>query len=140
MNKIILLFIAFTLPLFLVGCSDHVQLSGQVTYSDDGTPLEAGTVIFQTDTFQARGSIGAEGRYTLATLKEGDGLPPGKYTVYVNSAFRGELPPGAAFPVQIELITPKYASPDTSGLEVDVDRSTRTFDFQVDRAPGSKRE
>ena len=117
----------------MIGCSNHVSLSGRVTYSDDGTPLEAGTVIFQAEKFYARGDILADGKYSLATHRPNDGLPPGKYQVFVNMAVRSEA--GSEIP----LITSKYTSIETSGLEVDVNRSTKTFDFQVDRAPRARR-
>ena len=126
----------FAVLLFLVGCSNHVSLSGRVTYSDDGTPLEAGTVIFQPvvepEKFYARGEIREDGKYVLATARPNDGLPPGKYQVYVSSAYR------VVNETEVPIITSKYTSAETSGLEVDVDRSTKTFDFQVDRAPGTK--
>ena len=129
--------IVILLPLLLIGCSSHVSLSGRVTYSDDGTPLEAGTVIFQpevgADKFYARGDIGKNGQYVVATFNPKDGLPPGKYHVFVNAASTWDNN------VETSLITGKYASAETSGLVLDVDRSTKTFDFQVDRAPGSKR-
>lgn len=131
----ILLSITLLLSLTLLGCSNHVQLSGRVTYSDDKTPLEAGTVIFQTETFFARGDIGADGKYILSTQKTNDGLPPGKYQVFVNSAYRYEASSG----VETPLITSKFASPETSGLTVDVDASTKTYDFEVDRMPGTKK-
>ena len=137
MNRKIVSLFAVLLPLLLVGCSNHVSLSGQVSYSDDGTPLESGTVIFQpevgADKFYARGEIREDGKFILATARPQDGLPPGKYHVFVNAAFRYENN------TEIQLITNKYTSPDTSELVVDVDRSTKTFDFKVDRAPGSKK-
>jgi len=139
MNRTLFLIAFIVLPLLLIGCSNHVQLSGTVTYSDDGTPLETGMVVFETETFYSRGVILEGGKYTLITHKPKDGLPPGKYQVYVNGAIRSELLPDGTVAAEIPLITSKYSSPDTSGLEIDVDRSTKTFDFQVDRAPGSKR-
>jgi len=132
-----LFLVAFiVLPFFLIGCSDHVRLSGQVTYSDDGAPLETGRVLFEPESgsFHARGTIGTDGRYTLATHKPGDGLPPGKYRVYLEDTSRWETPPGAERSVEMPLIESKYNYPDSSGLVLDVNRSTRKFDFQVDRA------
>jgi hypothetical protein len=138
MNRTIFLIAVAMLPFFLVGCNNHVFLSGCVTYSDDGTPLEAGTVVFETETFHARGEIGKNGEYTLATVRPEDGLPPGKYKVFVNGAFRVDVKPDRTF-TEVQLIASKYASTETSGLEVNVDRSTKRFDFKVDRAPGSKK-
>ncbi|MDR1268779.1 MAG: carboxypeptidase-like regulatory domain-containing protein [Planctomycetaceae bacterium] len=141
MKKIKYGFIILVLITGLIGCSNHVKLSGKVTYSDTGEPLESGTVIFlpESETFQARGEIEKNGSYVLATFKENDGLPPGNYRVYVNSAYRYETRENAPT-AEIRLVTDKFTSPETSGLVFKVDSSTRNFDFQVDRAPGSKKK
>jgi hypothetical protein len=141
MQKIFFNFFIMLLLIGLTGCSNHVKLSGRVTYSDTNEPLEAGTVIFlaESETFQARGEIEKNGSYVLATLRENDGLPSGNYRVYVNSAYRYETQENAPT-IEIRLITDKFTSPETSGLVFQVDRSTKKFDFQVDRAPGSKKK
>ena len=138
MNRALLFVIV--LSLFFVGCSDHVSLSGRVTYSDDGSPLESGTVVFETKNYFARGEIGKDGKYVMATMRPNDGLPPGQYQVYVNGAYRYEVPEGGGLANEILLITHKYTSPETSGMVIDVDRSTKKFDFQVDRMPGTKKD
>ena len=126
------------LPWFLIGCGNgHVDLSGRVTYSDNDAPLEAGTVFFQpvvgAEQFYARGEIGKDGKYVVATLNPKDGLPPGKYQVYINGAFLYENEK------EIPLISNKYTVAETSELVLDINRSTKTFDFQVDRVPVSKK-
>ena len=130
-----LCFIALLMLLCAVGCGDKVKLGGKVTFSDDGSPLTAGTVIFSTNTFEARGDIQADGTYKMSSDKAGDGLPPGKYKVYVCDAFKYERVGPANNPtdVSVALIHSMYSSPDTSGLEVDVSSSVKTFDFKVDR-------
>ena len=131
MNKPFFIIAFIVLPLLVIGCSNHVQLSGTVTFSDDGTPLEVGRIVLESDTLHARGDIGAGGRFTMSTSKPGDGLPPGMYRVYISGAslleIRGETV------LEIPLIAAKYANAETSGLEVNVDRNTRTFDIKVDR-------
>ena len=141
MNRKIVSLIIVLLPLFLIGCgTGHVSLSGRVTYSDDGSPLEAGTVIFQpvvgADKFYARGEIGQDGKYVVATYNPKDGLPPGEYQIFVNGATRNE---GNKGQFVIPLISSKYTAAETSELVLDINRSTKTFDFSVDRAPGSKK-
>ena len=138
MNRKVVSLMVVLLSLFLIGCDNgHVSLSGRVTYSDNDAPLEAGTVFFQpvvgAEQFYARGEIASDGKYVLATHRPKDGLPPGKYQVYVNGAFLYEDEK------EIPLISNKYTRAETSELEVEVNRSTKTFDFQVDRAPGSKK-
>jgi hypothetical protein len=132
-------FLFIGLPLvfiFFFGCGDNVSLGGKVTYSDDGTPLENGTIAFTNGTIQARGEVGKDGAYNLGTLKVGDGLPPGSYKVYISGAEKIE--PGKTPTTQLisRLIDPKYASPDTTPLTAKVDVSTRTLDFKVDKAKG----
>lgn len=143
--------VLFLLPLLMlfgcIGCSNgRVALSGRVVYSDDETPLEQGTVAFQSEKLQARGEIGEDGRYVIGFLDESDGLPPGKYRVFVtgaevreNSDDNTEADSGD-IPVMIPLIDPKYAKADTSGITVEVDSKLKTFDFKVERHPNRKNQ
>ncbi|MDR2757737.1 MAG: carboxypeptidase-like regulatory domain-containing protein [Planctomycetaceae bacterium] len=110
--------------LLTLGCSGNVGLTGRVVFSDNEEPLPNGMVTFVQPTFQARGFISADGRYTVGSLKETDGLPPGTYQVCVFCTNADEIP----------LIDPKYAYANQSGLTVTVDASTKTFDIKVDRA------
>ena len=136
MKNVSLFIIALFVPIAL-GCgSGKVSLRGTVTYSDDGTPLEAGTVSFQADASFARGVINKDGTYTASSVSAKDGLPPGHYKVYISGANRQVGVAASGEPNLEPLIDKKYESPETSGLAVDVDRSTKTFDIQVDRAPG----
>ena len=128
----------------LVGCSDNVQLEGNVTYSDDGSPLGKGMVMFDNGTIVARGPLEADGSYTVGTDKDGDGLPPGTYTVTIVDAAEEIADPNAdpddlsytrdSMPSYRKLIADKYFLPETSGLEITVDASTGTYDITVDRA------
>jgi hypothetical protein len=125
----------------LIGCSNHVPLRGKVTYSDDGTPLEAGMVCFVSPNgFLSRGDIKNDGMYIVGTNKSNDGLPPGDYSVYIiqteqniQQPMRGSDGQDTFVDVTVERIDRKYASPRTSGITATVDRTTKTFDFQVER-------
>lgn len=122
------------MPIFLIGCGrGHVGISGRVTYTDDGSPLETGSVVFENGSFQSRGEIGADGKYTLGSFSTKDGLPKGNYRVYLNRAtvVQGEIRPG--IPNTVHLVAKKYTSPETSGLECVVDGSSKRFDIQVER-------
>ena len=66
--------------LVVVGCNNHKQLGGKVTF-EDGTPVPIGAVIFETDTFQSVGTIQSDGTYQMSSLGQDDGLPPGEYRV-----------------------------------------------------------
>ena len=127
-------FIIALLVLMTVGCGDKkVQLTGTVTYSDDGTPLEIGTVGFTTETYSARGVLAPDGTYTVSSVNPKDGLPPGKYKVYISAAHRAIDRGPEEMTLYVPLIDTKYEDPNTSGLEVEVDAKTKTFNFQVDR-------
>ena len=133
----------FNLLLLLVllcaaGCGTNVPMGGTVTFSDDGSPLTAGTVFFTTDTFEARGMLQSNGTYTIGSVTQADGLPPGKYQVYIRDAHeyrtRNVAEGDTVADTVVPLIDQKYASPATSGLEVEVNSSSqRTFNFTVDR-------
>jgi len=124
----------------LVGCGGHVGISGKVTYSDDGSPLTVGTVVFRNGNLISRGNIQSDGTYTMGSRSAADGLPQGNYQVYVFGAEKVLVqgnPNKGIDPVTEPLIDAKYTNPETSGLSVEVKKSTR-FDFKVDRYVGKK--
>lgn len=122
----------------LPGCGKgHVELSGRVTFSDNGEPMTHGTVAFVSATSLARGEIDENGYYTVGSYGETDGLLPDTYRVFfsnteISIGERGEA--SNKIPIMKAVIDPKYASPDTSGLTLEVDKTTRQFDIKVDRA------
>jgi hypothetical protein len=64
----------------------------------------------------ARGEIHPDGRYELSTDKIGDGVPPGKYRVLINSMDLSDVPDEKKnLPFDI-----KYLKFETSGLELEV--------------------
>ena len=132
-------FCFLVLFIFLLGCNGgNVPLRGTVTFSDDGSPLTQGTVAFLKDGKMSRGSINADGTYIVGTEKATDGLPPGSYQVFISSSDK-------AIPIDEEIgifdyvpqIDRRHTRPETSGLTVEVNASTRTFDIQVDRFTGA---
>ena len=111
----------------LAGCGGggFVPAGGKITF-DDGSPVTMGGIVFATGTFMAEGQIQPDGRYTLSSLKPGDGLPPGTYTVTISSEGRdaNEQP--------IYYVDPKFANPATSQLSVEVVKGGKNqFDFTV---------
>lgn len=124
----------------MVGCEKgFVGMGGQVTYSDDGSPLETGTVTFVSETFQARGDIKENGKYVIGSFSEKDGLPPGNYQIFISNAEIYEKTGGESQGKTIPLIDGKYNRPETSEMTLNVDGSVKRFDFKVDRAGKSKR-
>ncbi len=125
----------------LAGCGgdgrpDLVEVTGTVTLN--GEPLEGALVSFEPlatgedKEYQrpSRGETNAQGEFRLTTYVPDDGVPIGKYRVAVQKReMIGEVPEdfnweSADAPVQYRWITPrKLASPDTSGLEIEVTAS-----------------
>ena len=126
-------FIVLLPLLILTGCSNHVALKGKVVYSDDKSPVPVGMVFLETDTYGARGELKPDGTFIVGALKAKDGLPPGKYRVYISGAeaVSGYTPSGDE--IFAPLITKKFTDPDTSGITIDVTRSTKEFVIVVDR-------
>jgi len=139
MNVRVFVFLLFSVSVVAaIGCSDKVPMRGKVTFSDDQSPLTAGTVTFQSDTVLARGDLQPDGTYVLGTLKQADGIPKGTYHVTISDTMgmftRGgeriigpppPLPPGEI--IMRPLIAPM--EPKT----VVVDGTQREFNIVVDR-------
>jgi hypothetical protein len=110
------------------GCSssDGPQLApveGVVTL--DGQPLPAASILFQPDAGgrPATGLSDDQGRFTMQTFEAGDGAHVGMNKVSVAkqavTAPKRKLEEGEF--EDVKFVTPvKYASPNTSGLSVDV--------------------
>jgi hypothetical protein len=127
--------IVVVVALIALGCGDanRVNVTGKVTFSDDGSPLKRGVVCFDNDTIMARGTLKADGSYAIGVEKDGRGIPPGSYKVSIFFA-QEEIPGGAPYaPRYNKLIDDKYASRHTSGIELVVEPSTTRFDITVDR-------
>lgn len=126
--------IILLLVCFIAGCgSKEVGVQGTVVYSDDGSPVAGGVVIFSTPTFQASGGLNAQGRFTISgnTI----GLPPGTYKVAVSGPTEDLDESGLS---TYELVDPKFSSISTSGIEITVDKNTKNLDIKVDRNPAPR--
>ena len=127
-----------------IGCgTGNVPMGGTVTFSDNGDPLEVGTIVFTDGKQQARAELGPGGKFNLGFVKANDGLPKGSYKVYISGAIKREdrdVPnprPGVLYFTETQLIDLKYERPDSSGLTFIVDGTTKTTTFSVDRATGA---
>jgi hypothetical protein len=123
------------------GCGPNVGLGGKVTFSDDGSPLAVGSVVFLKGSLISRGDLQPNGTYVVGSLSDKDGLPPGTYMVYVSGAEKIIIPPGKTEDdaYREPLIDSKFTQPETSGLTLEVTKSTKKFDFQVDRYAKKKK-
>lgn len=118
------------LSLFSVGCGRNPKLTGKVFYSDDNSPVTQGTVIFLSNDYTGRGEIGKNGSYSVYSEKDGTGIPPGTYKVYLDGTDKASVSGGG---VKLEpLVDRKYTKPDTSGLTITVSKS-QVYDLPVER-------
>ena len=118
--------IIILLALAIVGCGGNVGLRGTVVFSDDGSPVTAGMIAFLKDGKIARGTIREDGTYIVGFEREADGLPPGRYEVFLTA----DVPVGETSESLIDL---RYSRPETSGITIDVDASTKVFNLEVER-------
>ena len=141
-RKLSLLYVLVCL-VFAFGCSsDKVSLSGKVTFSDDGSPVPTGNVLFETATSVSQGEIKPDGTYVVGTDTLTDGIPKGTYrvsvfaeeTTTVESKPEREGDAPRTTTLRKKLIDSKYNNPDTSELTFTVDGKTKKFDIEVDRA------
>jgi len=131
MNSKTPFFVTLFFAVACLGCgSGHVGSSGKVVFSDDGSPVTFGTVMFATSTFQAKGDITKNGTFTMGSYGAADGLPVGSYKVAVIGVIE-ELDDGRFY----SLLDPKWTSPSTTDYTVDVQKTTKNLVIQVDRNP-----
>ncbi|MFO0890996.1 MAG: carboxypeptidase-like regulatory domain-containing protein [Isosphaeraceae bacterium] len=90
-------------------------VSGTVTFN--GQPLSGGRIILVPSTASGQQATGqfVAGRYTVTTFSTNDGALPGTYSVVIVS-------PGVPM---------NYQSQATSGLTVQIQKSTNTIDFDL---------
>ena len=135
-KKLLFTFVLLGLA-FLTGCSNKQQrLTGTVTFSDDGTPVPTGSMLFLSETVVARATI-ENGQYTVSTMGHNDGIPIGHtfvVTITAEEIRTVQHPDGVTREMPTSIIDPKYMDERTSGLSFTTDGTNRTFDIQVDRA------
>ena len=123
-----------TLLLTLSGCgSGRVSVSGKVTY-DDGTPVEAGSVIGEATVngkvVAVQGTIRADGSFSWGGDREGDGAVPGHYKVIVVPVSLSEYQQSQGMTAAVD---GKYTRYDTSGLSFDVTPGPNELNITVSR-------
>jgi hypothetical protein len=107
--------------LTVIGCAekgpDLTEVTGQVLV--DGKPLTTGSVVtLPAQGRGARGTIDAEGNFSLSTSDLGVGANPGRHQVAVIAVEESDNPSPEA--PRRSLIPQKYSSAETSGLFIDV--------------------
>ncbi len=119
------------LSVFIIGCNNNPKISGRVTFSDDQSPLDHGTVIFLKSDYTARGEIKKDGTYSISSEVDGKGLPKGTYKIYLDGT--EDYVNGAPVP----LVAQKLTNADTSGMELTVEKS-QVYDIKAERSGAAK--
>ena len=118
--------------------AETYSVKGRVVFPD-GKPLEGGNIEFAPQDgavkTSARGTIDADGRFTLTTFEEGDGAIPGKHRVLILPARRREDRSGRT---SINL-DGRYQSFESSGLEFTVTDDPSQNDFEIKVTPAGGR-
>jgi hypothetical protein len=148
--KRLFLFINILLLCVLSGCSNYIKITGQVKFVD-GEPVNFGYVVFETSENSFTGTLGEQGRYEIGVDKDGTGIPPNEYTVWLagtaavkyttlkrrksddseNETFESD---------ETQRVHSKYTSPHSpDALKFEVKRGgSKTFDFTVEHPDNPK--
>lgn len=114
------------------GRSNLVRVHGRVAYSD-GSPVPVGRVLLDVGgkPTGAWGRLRSDGRFTIGTLKDNDGVAPGTYRVaIVDAAMTGPDGSGKL------LVASQFTDFASSGLEFRVPEQT---DWQIVVEPPADR-
>jgi hypothetical protein len=114
--------------LVFTGCGDgrpeRLPVMGQVLI--DGQPLTFGQVLFHSKNHRpATGKIQSDGRFELSTYERGDGCVVGSHHVTVDA---GE---NVSVTARKWHAPPKYASPNGSGIVVDVEEDMAPVEISL---------
>jgi hypothetical protein len=130
----------FVLVLF-AGCggSPEKVYPVQGTVNLDGTPMIAGTVLFEP--FEpgesglrhaGRSTIDSEGHYSLTTFEKGDGAMVGRHHVMVIPMREWMGADRPSYVKEIPRDVPdKYTSPETTPLEFEVKPGENRYDIEL---------
>ena len=127
--------------LLVTGCSDVIKVHGTVTYPD-GTPVTHGCVTFECGHELALGMLDKSGHYRLGRFKDGDGIKPGEYSVWLTGTNITETKVDtsggglyrAASSTTTATVHKKFTSKSTSNLTFDAKPGgSKTFDFVVEK-------
>jgi hypothetical protein len=127
-QNLLYVFIILCLPA-ITGCGQNFKVTGRVTFSD-GNPVEKGKVIFENDKVFYFGHVKKNGSFHLGVIKDGQGIPPGKYRVAVESY---DIEGKGLDEVLIHFVAKKFRNSSTSGIEYDITGKTTDILIVVDK-------
>ena len=136
-NLILLILVAV---LVFTGCSNKIKIKGTVTF-EDGSPLEQGQIMLESDKNRVSGKIHKDGSFTLGELKDGDGVPEGNYDVWITGTFvypevtdSTDRTVTQRYGSEKNLIPRNYNLRSQSGLTFKVEKGgSKSLDIQVPR-------
>jgi hypothetical protein len=134
--------VGLVVGLLALGCNRNPQtvpVTGTVTYQ--GKPLATGTIIFESPGSRpATGKI-VDGQITeVTTFEPGDGAPPGKHAIAIQSiaetssavAADPSAKTSAGYMQATSLLPDKYGAPSTSGLSADIQAGMGPLKFELE--------
>lgn len=132
MNHVRFCFAAIAVTaLMITGCGGQTNVTGTVKYSD-GTPLDRGTVNFDSDSFASFGTIQSDGSVVVGEWD--GGVPDGTYTVTVEAMTDGNMQTDDDGNVSGEEPVTLVKNNKTT---VTIDSSNKTFELTVEKAGGA---
>jgi len=117
------------------GCGNDILISGKVTFEDDASPIEHGTIHFQSENAVYTGTI-KNGTYKTGGVKAVQAIPPNTYKIWFSNVAHIELnnPGTADDDVVTPLLAEEYGSVKTTPVAFEVKRGgPKTFDIQLKR-------
>ena len=134
MTRTLLGVVVVALVVALPGCgSGRATVTGTVRY-DDGTPVEAGSVIGEATAdgklVAVQGTIKKDGSFSWGGDREGDGALPGKYKVIVVPVSLSEYQLSQG---ETPAVDGKYTRYESSGLSFEVKEGRNEFNITVTR-------
>jgi hypothetical protein len=126
-NFVVSIFCAIIL--YYGGCSGKVSSQGTVKFPD-GTPLRIGTVYLSNGLVMYQGTIQKDGTFSIGELKDGDGIPPGTYKVWIADANTIENVYDAKKENIVNridhiIIDPKFADKNMSDLQFKIEKGQK---------------
>jgi hypothetical protein len=114
--------------LFLAGCGGGTFPSVTGTVTLDGQPLSGAVVVFNPDGGGqvATGVTNSSGKFTMGTLRQGDGVRPGKYRVTITKTAERPKP------------TPYFGDVMAKKFAAKSEAERKDAGKEVQQAPGQK--
>lgn len=133
------------------GCGGNLNSVRGTVRLADGSPVSTGRILFTSAKSSASGTIGQDGSYQLGSIRAGDGAAAGTYAVAISASVSAEslAQPLPTTPAEAQvyredrevtwLVDPRFANPETSGLEAQVVSGKNIIDFTVSPPTGAGR-